>query len=102
MPTRFSRSMAGKSVAIASRRSDRSFGIFFGRFISRGRIAAKRAGLKPRPNGKEGRNNTGLEDPPLQNYGGFLKIQPRIARVELVWVPIAEIAEKVDLPFAIP
>src|SRR5438045_9419469 len=32
--------MAEKSVTITSRRSDRSFGIFFGRFISSCRISA--------------------------------------------------------------
>src|SRR6266699_7240252 len=39
MPTKFSRRMAEKSVTITSRRSDRSFGIFFGRFISSFRIS---------------------------------------------------------------
>jgi len=40
-------------------------------------------------------------DRPLQNHRGFLKIQARIAWVELVWISVAEIAEKVDLPFAV-
>src|SRR6266478_9788104 len=39
MPTKFSRRMAEKSVTITSRRLDRSFGIFFGRFISSFRIS---------------------------------------------------------------
>ena len=38
---------------------------------------------------------------PLENYRCFLEIQPRIAWIELARVSIAEIAEKVDLPFAI-
>jgi hypothetical protein len=37
----------------------------------------------------------------LQNHRCFLKIQPRIAWVELVWVSIAQVAEKIDLPLAV-
>jgi len=37
----------------------------------------------------------------LQNQRCFLKIQARIAWVELAGVSIAEIADKVDLPFAV-
>src|SRR6266852_6387127 len=38
---------------------------------------------------------------PLQNQSGFLKIQPRIAWVELAWVSVAQVAEKIDLPLAV-
>jgi len=34
-------------------------------------------------------------------HRGFLKIKPRIARVELRWVSIAQVAEKIDLPLAV-
>src|SRR5260370_13158504 len=38
---------------------------------------------------------------PLQNHRCFLKIQPRIARVELAWISIAQVAEQIDLPLAV-
>src|SRR5271165_3164158 len=38
---------------------------------------------------------------PLQNHSCFLKIQPRIAWVELRWVSVAQVAEKIDLPRAV-
>ena len=38
---------------------------------------------------------------PLQNHGCFLKIQPRIAWVQLAWVSIAQVAEEIDLPLAV-
>ena len=38
---------------------------------------------------------------PLQNHGCFLKIEPRIAWVELGFVSVAEIAEEADLPLAV-
>src|ERR1700680_3210949 len=38
---------------------------------------------------------------PLQNHRCFLKTQPRIAWVELVWVSIAQVAEKIGLPLAV-
>ena len=38
---------------------------------------------------------------PLQNHSCFLKIQPWIARVELAWVSIAQVAEEIDLPLAV-
>src|SRR6266849_1290083 len=41
------------------------------------------------------------ESRPLQNYGCFLKIQPRIAWVELARVSIAQVADKIDLPVAV-
>src|SRR6266403_3751251 len=41
------------------------------------------------------------ESRPLQNYGCFLKIQPRIAWVELARVSVTQVAEKIDLPLAV-
>src|SRR5580704_55531 len=38
---------------------------------------------------------------PLQNHSGFLKTQPWIAWVELAWVSIAQVADKIDPPLAI-
>src|SRR5260370_8313220 len=38
---------------------------------------------------------------PLQNHGCFLKIQARIAWVELAWVSIAQVAEKIHFPLAV-
>ena len=38
---------------------------------------------------------------PLQNHSCFLKIQPWIARVELAWVSITQVAEKIHLPLAV-
>src|SRR6266478_2468412 len=38
---------------------------------------------------------------PLQDYRCFLKIQARIAWVELARVSIAQVAEKIDLPLAV-
>src|SRR6266481_913362 len=41
------------------------------------------------------------ESRPLQNYGCFLKIQARIAWVELARVSVTQVAEKIDLPLAV-
>jgi hypothetical protein len=38
---------------------------------------------------------------PLQNHGCFLKIEPRIAWVELARVSIAQVTEKIDLPLTV-
>jgi len=38
---------------------------------------------------------------PLENDGGLLKIQPRIAWVELARVSIAQVTKKIDLPLAV-
>src|SRR5216684_4018279 len=39
---------------------------------------------------------------PLQNHRCFLKIQARIAWVDLAWVSIAQIAEKIVMEFRVP
>ena len=38
---------------------------------------------------------------PLQNHRRFLKIEPRIAWVELAWVSLAQVAEEIDLPLTV-
>src|SRR6266446_2195415 len=38
---------------------------------------------------------------PLENHGCFLKIEPRIAWVELAWVSITQVAEEIDLPLTV-